>query len=74
MLEVQQLTKLYGHRLAVDGVSFKVNAFIQKIERLLKVCLLNPYKHSPIASYSKGMKQKVMMLAALPHDADVLVL
>jgi ABC-2 type transport system ATP-binding protein len=156
MLEVQQLTKLYGRRIAVDEVTFNVSAgeivgylgpngagksttvkmlvallqpsagqilfrgcpiqdclldfkqrlgyvpeeailyshlsgyeflllvgrlrgiresaLIQKIESLLKVCLLNPYKHSPIASYSKGMKQKIMMLAALLHDPDVLVL
>ena len=47
---------------------------VRKIEDLLKVCLLNPYKHSPIISYSKGMKQKIMMLAALLHNPDFLIL
>ncbi len=47
---------------------------MRKIDDLLKVCLLNPYKHSPIISYSKGMKQKVMMLAALLHNPDFLIL
>lgn len=47
---------------------------IRKIEDLLKVCLLSPYKHSPIISYSKGMKQKIMMLAALLHNPDFLIL
>ncbi len=47
---------------------------IRKIEELLKVCLLNAYKHSPIISYSKGMKQKIMMLAALLHNPDFLIL
>jgi ABC-2 type transport system ATP-binding protein len=47
---------------------------IGKIDRLLKICLLYPYKHSPILSYSKGMKQKIMMLAALLHNPDILIL
>jgi ABC-2 type transport system ATP-binding protein len=156
VLEVQELTKKYGHRTAVDGVTFKVNPgeivgylgpngagksttvkmlvgmlkpsrghilingrqieknlveykmrvgyvpeeavlyshlsgfeYLQlvgrlrgideeeldnKIDSLLKVCLLNPYKHSPIVSYSKGMKQKIMMIAALIHNPDILIL
>jgi ABC-2 type transport system ATP-binding protein len=45
-----------------------------KIDRLLKACLLHPYKHSPIISYSKGMKQKVMMLSALLHNPEILIL
>jgi ABC-2 type transport system ATP-binding protein len=47
---------------------------IREIDSLLKVCLLNPYKHSPIISYSKGMKQKIMILAALLHNPDILIL
>ena len=155
MLEVQELTKKYGRRTAVDGVTFKVNPgeivgylgpngagksttvkmlvgmlkpskgqilidgrqieknleeykmrvgyvpeeavlyshlsgyeylqlvgrlrgipeeeLVRKIDSLLKVCLLYPYKHSPIVSYSKGMKQKVMMLAGLLHNPDLLI-
>jgi ABC-2 type transport system ATP-binding protein len=45
-----------------------------KIDHLLKACLLHPYKHSPIISYSKGMKQKIMMLAAMLHNPDILIL
>ncbi len=47
---------------------------IRKIDSLLEVCLLNPYKHSPIVSYSKGMKQKIMMMSALLHNPDILIL
>jgi ABC-2 type transport system ATP-binding protein len=47
---------------------------IDKIDSLLQVCSLSPYKHSPIVSYSKGMKQKIMMLAALIHNPDILIL
>jgi len=46
----------------------------RKIDDLLKVCLLQPYKHSPILSYSKGMKQKIMMLAAILHNPEILIL
>ncbi len=45
-----------------------------KIDSLLKVCLLHPHKYSPIISYSKGMKQKIMMLAALLHNPEILIL
>lgn len=34
---------------------------------------MNPTKHLPISSYSKGMKQKVMILAALLHNPAVLI-
>jgi ABC-2 type transport system ATP-binding protein len=156
VLEVRELTKKYGHRTAVDGVTFKINfgeitgylgpngagksttvkmlvgmlkpskgqilidgrpidqdlerynarvgyvpeeavlyshlsgyEYLQlvgrlrgmeeeelthKIDSLLKICLLDPYKHSPIVSYSKGMKQKIMMMAALLHNPEVLIL
>jgi ABC-2 type transport system ATP-binding protein len=156
VLEVQELTKYFGSRIAVDGVTFKVNSgeivgylgpngagksttvkmlvgmlkpskgrilidgrqtekelvkykarvgyvpeeavlyshlsgyeylqlvgrlrgieeeeLIRKIDALLKVCFLDVYKHSPIVSYSKGMKQKIMMIAALLHNPDVLIL
>jgi ABC-2 type transport system ATP-binding protein len=46
----------------------------RKIDALLKLCLLHPFKRSPIVSYSKGMKQKVMMLAALLHNPQILIL
>jgi ABC-2 type transport system ATP-binding protein len=156
VLEVQELTKYFGRRVAVDGVTFKVNSgeivgylgpngagksttvkmlvgmlrpsrgrilingrqierdlveykmrigyvpeeavlyshlsgceylqlggrlrgipegeLTRKIDGLLSVCLLYPYKFSPIISYSKGMKQKIMMLAALLHNPDILIL
>jgi ABC-2 type transport system ATP-binding protein len=35
---------------------------------------LSPTANQDLGSYSKGMKQKVMIMAALLHDPDVLVL
>ena len=46
----------------------------EKTDALLKACLLHPYKYSPIVSYSKGMKQKLMLLAALLHNPELLIL
>jgi ABC-2 type transport system ATP-binding protein len=45
-----------------------------KIDELLRLMSLSAHKHAPIASYSKGMKQKVMMIAALLHNPDILIL
>jgi ABC-2 type transport system ATP-binding protein len=44
-----------------------------KIEGLLKLFSLHLHRHSPIASYSKGMKQKVLISAALLHNPDLLI-
>jgi ABC-2 type transport system ATP-binding protein len=35
---------------------------------------LHSYRHAPISSYSKGMKQRILISAALLHDPDVLIL
>jgi len=41
---------------------------------LLELFSLHPHRHSPISNYSKGMKQRVLISAALLHDPDVLIL
>lgn len=45
-----------------------------KIDELLRLFSLDVQKHSPVSAYSKGMKQKVMMIAALLHNPDILIL
>jgi len=44
-----------------------------KIDELLRLLSLGVQKHAPISSYSKGMKQKIMMIAALLHNPDILI-
>jgi ABC-2 type transport system ATP-binding protein len=44
-----------------------------KIQALLELFGLGGATEQPIASYSKGMKQKVLVIAALLHDPDVLI-
>jgi ABC-2 type transport system ATP-binding protein len=45
----------------------------EKATDLLKLFSLYLHRHAPLASYSKGMKQRVLISAALLHDPDVLI-
>ena len=45
-----------------------------KAESLLELLRLGPHRYAPISSYSKGMKQKILICAALLHDPEVLIL
>jgi ABC-2 type transport system ATP-binding protein len=45
----------------------------RRITRLLTLFSLEPDGHSPLSSYSKGMRQKVLISAALLHDPELLV-
>jgi ABC-2 type transport system ATP-binding protein len=45
----------------------------RKADRLFELLGLASDRHSRISSYSKGMRQKVLIAAALLHDPDVLV-
>jgi ABC-2 type transport system ATP-binding protein len=46
----------------------------RKIGALLELFGLSHAANQDIGQYSKGMKQKVMIIAALLHDPDVLIL
>jgi len=45
-----------------------------RIEGLLEQIGLGDSAHHPIADYSKGMRQKVLILSAMIHDPDILLL
>jgi ABC-2 type transport system ATP-binding protein len=44
-----------------------------RIDQLLNLLSLHEHRYSPISSYSKGMKQKILISAALLHNPDLLV-
>jgi len=46
----------------------------RKANDLLELFALGSYRHAPISTYSKGMKQRVLISAALLHDPDLLIL
>src|SRR5258707_3313678 len=59
---VGRLRRLPAHLLA------------RKISALLNLLGLTGAANQPISGYSKGMKQKVLLIAALLHDPDLLIL
>jgi ABC-2 type transport system ATP-binding protein len=72
---------LYSHlsgreylQLAGRLRSIPEDALNSKIDELLRLFSLNVYMYAPISSYSKGMKQKILMVAALLHNPDILIL
>jgi ABC-2 type transport system ATP-binding protein len=44
-----------------------------KATGLLELLSLKSWQHSPISSYSKGMRQRVLIAAALMHDPKLLI-
>jgi len=48
-------------------------ALESRIDRLLNLLALHEHRYAPISSYSKGMRQKVLISAALLHNPEVLV-
>jgi len=46
----------------------------RKANDLLSLFQLHGYRHAPISAYSKGMKQRILISAALLHDPDLLIL
>ncbi len=45
-----------------------------RIDGLLRLLALHDDRHAPVSAYSKGMRQKVLLAAALLHDPDLLLL
>ena len=50
------------------------NKLEPKIDELLCLFGLWDDRHSPLSAYSKGMRQKVLLSAALLHDPELLIL
>lgn len=45
-----------------------------RIDGMLRLLSLHSDRHVPISAYSKGMRQKVLLIAALLHNPDLLLL
>jgi ABC-2 type transport system ATP-binding protein len=44
-----------------------------KTDSLLELFSLHPHRHSPIGSYSKGMRQRILLIAALMDNPDIFI-
>lgn len=45
----------------------------KRINSMLELFSLHPHRHSAIGSYSKGMRQRILLIAALLHDPELLI-
>ena len=45
----------------------------KKIDALLELFALQAHRNSSVASYSKGMRQRILLIAALMHDPALLI-
>jgi ABC-2 type transport system ATP-binding protein len=48
-------------------------ALEKKIDAMLELFSLTPARHASIGSYSKGMRQRILLIAALLHDPDLFI-
>lgn len=44
-----------------------------KIDLLLELFSLRPARHATMGTYSKGMRQRILLIAALMHDPDIFI-
>jgi len=46
----------------------------ERVDEMLRLFGLHGDRHAPISAYSKGMRQKVLLIAALMHNPDLVLL
>jgi ABC-2 type transport system ATP-binding protein len=44
-----------------------------KIDALLQLFSLHPHRHVGIGTYSKGMRQRILLIAAIMHDPEIFI-
>jgi len=49
------------------------NRMFLKIDSLLQLFSLHPARHTSIGTYSKGMRQRILLIAALMHDPKIFI-
>lgn len=72
---------LYGHLTGLEYLTMvaqlralPAKRTAERIDGLLRLLSLHDDRHAPISSYSKGMRQKVLLSAALLHNPDLILL
>ncbi|MCC7124342.1 MAG: ABC transporter ATP-binding protein [Acidobacteria bacterium] len=68
-LTAPEYLRLVGRLRGLDATRLEI-----EIVALLRLLDLEPAFHAVMTSYSKGMRQRVLLAAALLHDPDLLIL
>jgi ABC-2 type transport system ATP-binding protein len=78
---VPEETHLYNHLSAAEYLTMvtqlrdlPARQSAERIDGMLALFSLHDNRHASIAGYSKGMRQKVLLIAALLHNPDLLLL
>jgi ABC-2 type transport system ATP-binding protein len=78
---VPEEPQLYAHLTALEYLvmvgqlrHLPTRSTATRIEGLLRLFSLHGDRHVPISNYSKGMRQKVLLIAALLHNPDLILL
>jgi ABC-2 type transport system ATP-binding protein len=50
------------------------SALAKKIDSLLELFSLHSHRHATIGTYSKGMRQRVLLIAAIMHNPEIFIL
>lgn len=69
----EKLTAMEFLKFTADLYDVPENAFMERSKRLLDKFFLADWSDDLIESYSHGMKQRLVMAAALLHDPEVIV-
>ncbi|MGH9740255.1 MAG: ABC transporter ATP-binding protein [Candidatus Acidiferrales bacterium] len=64
-----EFLELVGTLRGMDRKTFE-----QKANDMLALLSLHSYRHASIASYSKGMRQRILLISALLDDPEILIL
>lgn len=72
---------LYSHLTGLEYLTMvgqlrdlPTRSIAKRVDGLLRLFSLHQDRHVPISSYSKGMRQKVLLSAALLHNPDLILL
>ena len=68
-LSGREYLQLAGRLRALPDASLE-----RRVDELLELLGLEPHRHQGLDSYSKGMRQKVLIGAALLHNPEILIL
>ena len=69
----EKLTGMEFMRFSADLYSVDERIFLEKAQALLKKFAIYDWAHELIESYSHGMKQRLIISAALLHDPNVII-